>query len=666
MSKRGLPINLDDLIHRRVIENERIEFKATWNQPVKDSVIRTACAFANDLLNTNGGYVVIGIEEKDGKPLLPPRGLENLNPDTIQKEVIGACKGTISPEYLPLIFREEFQCVEIMIIWCPAGENRPYQAPRKKGGDKLYWIRPSSLTMEAKGDLKRQLFEQAGKIPFDDRRSLKAEFDDISPALLTRFLEDIRSQIPKLGLPHKEVCDNMKLTVRLNGHKVPRNVALMFFNSDPEAFFRGCRIEVVRFPEDAGGDLIDEHIVVGPVHRQVEMCLKFLQGINGVLLKKRPDRAEVDRFYPYPLGAMEEAVVNAVFHRSYEYPPEPVKVYIYPDRMEITSYPGPLQGIKKEHLEKGSTPALPLRNRRIGEFLKDLRLAEARGTGLSKIIQKMKENGSPPPEFDFDEERTYFRVTLPIHQKYHDIKTQAGKKLVLDKDNGSYVIFTFGSVGAGKSTLMAAMAKRLFETYKIRTNAVSRAGNLALMNDWLGSLKNNEFPPRSRPGQIIEVDMGIELKEEVLKFTLLEMSGEDLKQLDPLEEKNKLHRQLLDYARRAEAFSVVVPYDEAEQYDLLVWSFFNLLSNQGIDMSATILIVSKWDLNTEGQNINTFVQREMPQTYQWFKTLSKDKPLIFPFSIGTVAEEEGIPKISELRLTDADTILQQLLQWFES
>ena len=61
---------------------------------------------------------------------------------------------------------------------------------------------------------------------------------------------------------------------------------------------------------------------------------------------------------------------------------------------------------------------IPARNRRIGEFLKELRLAEGRGTGLPKIRRGMTENGSPEPEFDYDDGRTYFRVVLPAHPRY--------------------------------------------------------------------------------------------------------------------------------------------------------------------------------------------------------------------------------------------------------
>ena len=57
-----LPIRMDDLLHARVVEVERIEFKAGWNP---DPILRTLCAFANDFENLGGGYLVIGQDSYD-------------------------------------------------------------------------------------------------------------------------------------------------------------------------------------------------------------------------------------------------------------------------------------------------------------------------------------------------------------------------------------------------------------------------------------------------------------------------------------------------------------------------------------------------------------------------------------------------------------------------
>ena len=76
MVSRTLPINLDDLLHCRVVEFVRVEFKARWDpETTGPQVLKTICAFANDLQSLNGGYVVLGVKEADGRAELPPAGL---------------------------------------------------------------------------------------------------------------------------------------------------------------------------------------------------------------------------------------------------------------------------------------------------------------------------------------------------------------------------------------------------------------------------------------------------------------------------------------------------------------------------------------------------------------------------------------------------------------
>lgn len=42
----ALPINVEDLIYRRVVENARVEYKANWNP---EPILHSICAFANDI-----------------------------------------------------------------------------------------------------------------------------------------------------------------------------------------------------------------------------------------------------------------------------------------------------------------------------------------------------------------------------------------------------------------------------------------------------------------------------------------------------------------------------------------------------------------------------------------------------------------------------------------
>ena len=68
-----LPISIPDLISQRIVENARIEYKSDWNP---ERILHTICAFANDIDNWGGGYIVIGIDEEDGMPVKPIKGIE--------------------------------------------------------------------------------------------------------------------------------------------------------------------------------------------------------------------------------------------------------------------------------------------------------------------------------------------------------------------------------------------------------------------------------------------------------------------------------------------------------------------------------------------------------------------------------------------------------------
>ncbi|MCY3654752.1 MAG: ATP-binding protein [Synechococcus sp. SB0678_bin_12] len=81
-----LPINLEDLLACRGVESQRVEFKAGWDpRTTGPQVLRTICAFANDLQNLNGGYVVIGVAEQDGHTFLLPAGLADQAVEVAQK-----------------------------------------------------------------------------------------------------------------------------------------------------------------------------------------------------------------------------------------------------------------------------------------------------------------------------------------------------------------------------------------------------------------------------------------------------------------------------------------------------------------------------------------------------------------------------------------------------
>lgn len=416
-----LPVNLDDLLHQRSVESARVEFKASWSEPTRSQVLKTVCALANDYQNLNGGYIVIGVAEQNAQAVLPPAGLGAEDVERAQNWLRGRCKA-MEPAYDPIFSPEWVEDRLILVVWVPASESRPHRAPDAKGNWK-YWIRVGAATVDAEtsGQL-GMLLEQTARVPWDDRLAAAAHVEDLREIKVREHLHDVGSGLIRSSQPLDplEVYRRMRLTKVVNDHEAPRNVGLLFFSEDPERWFAGAKIEVVQFAGDRAGSVQDERTFRGPLADQVRGCLNYLAHFSHTHLQKERDHSQVRGWVSYPQIALREAIVNAVYHRGYDRSTvEPTKVYLYPDRIEVISYPGPVSGIEEDHLAPGgSVPPVPARSRRIGEFLKELKLAEGRLTGLPQIYDSMEQNGSPTPKFDFDPGRTYFRVTLPAHPEY--------------------------------------------------------------------------------------------------------------------------------------------------------------------------------------------------------------------------------------------------------
>ena len=415
----ALPVNIDDLIHQRKVERTRIEYKADWNP---EPILHTITAFANDFDNMGGGYILIGVEEENGRPVLPLKGLDPDSLDGIQLDLLNKCN-FIEPRYIPVIEPCTVDGKEILVLWITGGEDRPYKCPEmiysEKSRDrsqKVYYIRKGSRTLKANSREERELIAMARDIPFDDRINYGADVTDMKPALMADYLHTVGSELAATALDRstEAVGTDMQIVRGPSEYRKPLNVGLMFFNEHPENYFSYAQIEVVDKPDPTGIGMT-EKTFKGPLDKQLRDALAY---INNYIIKeyvtKVPDSELAVRAFNWPYPAVEEALSNAVYHRSYQIH-EPITVTITPEKMEILSLPGPDRSITDENLENRVLISKRYRNRRIGDFLKELDIVEGRNTGVPLIISSMENNGSELPVFETDEERSFFMVTLPIH-----------------------------------------------------------------------------------------------------------------------------------------------------------------------------------------------------------------------------------------------------------
>ena len=416
----ALPINIEDLLNKRKVEGSRIEFKKGWN-PV--DIYHSICAFANDFDNLGGGYVLVGVEENEyGIAKRPVTGINIEAVDGILKQMVGF-NNMFDPYYLPRTSVEEVDGQQVLVIWAPSGVNRPYAIPQDvtaKAKQMRYYIRSGSSSIIAKGEVLDELRDMTNRVPFDERPNPSIAMGDISMVLLRDYLATIGSKLEAslFTQPVPETLEQMELMTGPTENRTIKNVAAMMFCEHPEKFFPYTQIDVVTFPEGKvkNPHNFTEKTFKGSVPQIIKQTMDYLEtNVLFETVQKVSGQQEANRFWNYPYDALEEAVVNSMYHRDY-LQHEPVEITIEPDGITILNCPGPDRSIPMSAIEKGdSLKSRRYRNRRLGDFLKELDLTEGRSTGVPTIQEKLAVNGSPRATFETTDDRLTFLIHIPIH-----------------------------------------------------------------------------------------------------------------------------------------------------------------------------------------------------------------------------------------------------------
>ena len=264
----------------------------------------------------------------------------------------------------------------------------------------------------------------ANRTPFDDRGNPDISVDDISPMLVLDYLKKVDSKLVTdfHKVPIEDILDKMDLFTGPTERRMLKNVAAMMFCENPAKFFPYTQVEIVLFPnglEQDPSNMIEIPKISGPVPYMIKATLDYLKTnlIKERIIKPK-DKAESEKFFNYPYQAFEEAVVNALYHRDYQ-EREPVEIRIEPQGVAILSYAGPDRSISMEAIQKAKLlKARRYRNRRLGDFLKELDLSEGRATGIPTIQDELRKNGSLPARIETDDARSYFLIEIPCREGF--------------------------------------------------------------------------------------------------------------------------------------------------------------------------------------------------------------------------------------------------------
>lgn len=165
------------------VERESLEFKRQWhgrkssvNHGTYWQVVQTITAFANDFNGIGGGYIVIGIDEKEEWPSRIVH-IETRNVDRIRMEIIGGCQANIKPKYVPKIYPHAINVKgkdrNVLLIWAFKSNDRPHRCRDMENGVCHYYIRQGTQTKKVveEGETRQLLQFLDSKVPFDDAQS---------------------------------------------------------------------------------------------------------------------------------------------------------------------------------------------------------------------------------------------------------------------------------------------------------------------------------------------------------------------------------------------------------------------------------------------------------------------------------------------------------------
>ncbi len=433
-----------DLKELAVRESERVEWKENGDDiDIIRKIVKTISAFANDIGNFGGGYVVCGAKEsKDeyGFPKLQFTGLSASKLKEIEGKVTQHCREYVSPPVLPIVHEVENpidNSTRILIFVVVAS---PDAHAYRDGTTSTYYVRISRETREARNGVLTQLLIKKQKIEYFDKRvnshATQADVDvllfrdsmqDMGLLVPERLLEDYFSDTEQIA----ELVAPLFVKSGLDSILRPRNFTLLLFGKKPsitKLYPEAYTVFSIYKGTDRSEPTAERHTLTGSL---IEQARKVIDLLNTQAYTAFDKTSTKPNQVKYPIRALQEAVVNAIVHRDYEIP-DPIRITVFSDRIEIKS-PGALHwGVDKEKFLQGKSSA-KWRNQSFAYLFNKLQLAQSDGQGIPTIFRTMREEGCPEPIFELGTESV--TCILPAHPRHQLIREQQEiqDKIILER-----------------------------------------------------------------------------------------------------------------------------------------------------------------------------------------------------------------------------------------
>lgn len=435
-----------------------------WDELAKDCV-----AFAN----AQGGYIYIGIEDKESQPPQNQKINDGNLPDIIQKNISQrAINVAMAVTIDEAENNSEFLKIQIF---------RNAQTIASTTGGK-YYIRVHDECKPIPPDEMARLAADKNAFVWEEQISKRVPAHQCDEQKQDQFLKEIRNS-NRVSRFVKEMNDDELLDFyifRKNGYLTNLGILWIGKRNDRASLLYPPAIQVIRYDdkdEKVWKLLLDDYFsnpkeLLEQVLDKVPDWQESIEVSEGMFRKNIPF---------FPIEVVRELVVNALVHRTYTTRGD-IFINIFHDRMEIHS-PGRLPfGVTPKNILSQSIR----RNEHLSKVFYDLGLMEKEGSGYDLVYAKLLGSGKPLPVVKETDER----VIVIVQKQF------VSKEVVrlMDKASSEY------SLKQKEVISLGLLAQQQSYTATEISNILNQNEEVGLRN-WIGRLLDLELIVKTGRGK---------------------------------------------------------------------------------------------------------------------------------------------------------------------
>lgn len=381
--KRGVIMTIEEILAG---ESKNIEFKE--DLPEKSiKYMKSVVAFANGM----GGKIIFGIDDKTREVVGFSKEDVFKTMDAIANAVSDSCK----PAIIPDITLQTIDNKTIILVEVSGGRQRPYyiKALGREGG---VYVRVAGTTRLADEYMIKELMFEGSNRYFDQALctglSITAEdIDALCKAMKEQAIKNAHNEEQKASVKEvgRQQLRSWGVLIERDGKDYPSNAYAILTGCGPLHITTQCGV----FKGTTKEIFVDRREYTGPIWEQIDEAFQFV--LRNIHLGATIVGIYRQDIYEIPPDAIRELIINAAVHRSY-LDHGNIQVAIYDNRLEITS-PGKLpMGQTLERMKEGYSQ---IRNEALAYAFSYMNLIEHWGSGIPRIIGKVRTAGLQEPEF---------------------------------------------------------------------------------------------------------------------------------------------------------------------------------------------------------------------------------------------------------------------------